>query len=60
MGEYEDKLKGKANQILGDLTDDEAKRAKGELQEQKGRVKGAFEEAKVRIKDAIDKDDQNA
>lgn len=53
MGEYEDKLKGKANQVIGDLTDDEGRRARGEVQEQKGRLKGAFERAKVRIKDAI-------
>ncbi len=56
MGELGDKIKGKTNQVVGDLTDDEGRRVKGEIQEQKGRVKGAFERAKTRIKDALDTD----
>ena len=55
MGEYTDKIAGKANQIKGVLTDDEATQAKGEAQEAKGRLKGAFERFKVRIKDAMER-----
>ncbi len=53
MGELKDKIKGKANQVAGVLTDNEGRRVKGEMQEQKGRVKGAFERAKTRIKGAL-------
>lgn len=55
MGELTDKAKGKMNQIKGVMTDDEATRTKGDMQEQKGRIKGAFERGKARVKDAIDK-----
>lgn len=55
MGEYTDKIKGKANQIRGVATDDETTRTKGDLQEQKGRMKGAFERGKARVKDALKK-----
>jgi uncharacterized protein YjbJ (UPF0337 family) len=55
MGELIDKAKGKANQVKGDLTNDEATRTKGDMQEQMGRAKGAFERGKARVKDAIEK-----
>lgn len=46
MGEYEDKLKGKANQIKGAVTGSESDKLKGEAQEKKGEMKGAFERTK--------------
>lgn len=54
MGEIIDKLKGKANQIKGTVTDDETTRTKGDLQEKKGEVKGGFERIKTDIKDTFD------
>ena len=55
MGEFTDKIKGKTNQIKGDVTDDKSTRTKGDMQEQKGRLKGAFERGKARVKDAMNK-----
>lgn len=55
MGELIDKTKGKMNQVKGDLTNDEATRQKGVLQEKMGEAKGAFERGKARVKDAIEK-----
>ena len=60
MGEYTDKIKGIGNQIKGDLTDNDATRAKGVVQEKKGEVKGAFERVKNKVKDAIDRTDSEA
>jgi len=52
MGEYTDKAKGAANQVIGDIkqgSDDKSTReegavqeTKGETQELKGKVKGVF------------------
>ena len=56
MGEYTDKIKGKAKQVQGDLTDDDSKRIEGELQEQRGKLKGTFERAKARVKDVLEED----
>ena len=53
MGEIIDKLKGKANQIKGDITGNDADRLKGVAQEQKGRIKGAFEDVKSAAKEAL-------
>ena len=52
MGELEDKLKGKANQIKGTLTGSDADRAKGFAQEKKGELKEGFENLKKEFRDA--------
>lgn len=53
MGELTDKIKGKANQIKGDITGSESDRIKGVAQEERGKVKGAFERVKNAAKDAL-------
>ena len=53
MGEIQDKIEGKLEQVGGVLTDDPARVNRGELIEQRGRMKGAFERVKTRIKDAL-------
>ena len=55
MGELEDKLKGKANQIKGAITGNDADRVKGVVQEKKGEVKGAFERVKTAVKEEFEK-----
>ena len=53
MGELTDKIKGKANQIKGEITGNDADRIKGRGQELKGEVKGKFEEVKTDLKRAL-------
>ena len=57
MGELTDKIKGKANQVKGDLTGNDADRVKGKAQELKGEVKGRFEEVKTDLKRALREED---
>ena len=39
---FSDKVKGKTNQVVGDLKGDKSQSLKGHLQEAKGDVKGAL------------------
>jgi uncharacterized protein YjbJ (UPF0337 family) len=55
MGEIIDKLKGKAKQVEGDLTGDNARHAEGRFEEAKGKVKGKLEELKQGIQEKLDK-----
>lgn len=50
MGEIIDRLKGKANQLKGDITGSKATHRKGVAQEEKGRLKGKFEDVKKAAK----------
>lgn len=58
MGELTDKIKGKANQVKGDLTGNEADKIKGKAQELSGEAKGKFEEAKTDLKRALREEDE--
>lgn len=51
-----DKLKGKAKEAVGDMTDDESLEAEGKMDQAKGRVKSAAEKAKDAGKELFDKD----
>ena len=55
MGEFIDKLKGKAKQVEGDVTGDRSRHAEGRVDEAKGKAKGAFEDVKQDAKRAIDR-----
>lgn len=46
MGEFRDKVKGKAKQLEGRITGDRSRRAEGVADEVKGNLKGAFREVK--------------
>jgi uncharacterized protein YjbJ (UPF0337 family) len=45
MGEFKDKMKGKAKQLEGRVTGDPVRSAEGMMQEAVGNVKGAFNKA---------------
>ncbi len=56
-----DKAKGKANETIGEITDDKSQELKGKFQQKKAEVEEAFEDMKDKvsdkIKDVIDGDD---
>lgn len=49
-----DKAKGKAKEVIGDLTDNERMEAEGKLDQAKGHAKEAVEDAKDAAKKALD------
>lgn len=50
-----DKMKGKAKQAAGDLTDDKSLEREGEKDEAAGKMKDKVDDAKDSVNDAIDK-----
>jgi uncharacterized protein YjbJ (UPF0337 family) len=54
MGSTKDKLKGKAMQVEGEITDDKAREAQGHAVEKKGEAKGAVENAADKLDQKID------
>jgi uncharacterized protein YjbJ (UPF0337 family) len=60
MGELIDKAKGKANQIKGDITGNDADVVKGKAQELKGDVKGGFERVKENVKRGLEDKPEDA
>ncbi len=56
MGEFIDKVKGKAKQVEGRVTGNKVREAEGVADELKGKAKGAFEELKTTVKKAVRKD----
>lgn len=57
-----DKAKGKFNETVGEITDDESQELKGKLQQKKAEAEEDFEEAKDsvadKINDVFDDDDK--
>jgi uncharacterized protein YjbJ (UPF0337 family) len=53
MGEFIDKIKGRAKQTVGKLTGNKARQAEGVADELKGAAKGAFEEVKADVKRSL-------
>ena len=57
-----DRVKGKFNEAVGEVTDDEAQELKGKLQQKKADLREDFEEAKdkvsEKINDILDRDDK--
>ena len=51
MGEIIDKLKGKAKQVEGILTDDKARQREGEADETKGKIEGVIN----RVAETVDR-----
>jgi uncharacterized protein YjbJ (UPF0337 family) len=61
MSEKEDKFKGKVNETVGkgkqgvgEATDNDDLKAKGDLQETKGKAQGVKGEAKEKVKKGVD------
>lgn len=54
MGERTDKLKGKAKQAVGDLTDNDELHAEGEADETAGEAKGFVDNIAGALRNAID------
>jgi uncharacterized protein YjbJ (UPF0337 family) len=54
MSSTKDKLKGKAMQVEGEITDDKAREAQGHAVEKKGEAKSAVEKAAERLDQKID------
>jgi len=54
MGETMDKVKGKAKQVEGILTNDKALKHEGERDEAKGKLKGIVNKAGDAVHDAVD------
>lgn len=48
-----DKMKGRAKQAAGDLTDDESLKAEGEVDEASGKAKDTFNDAVDGVKNKI-------
>jgi uncharacterized protein YjbJ (UPF0337 family) len=53
MGEFIDKIKGKAKQAAGKVTGNKKLRSEGVADQMKGEAKGRFEEAKTDLKRAL-------
>jgi uncharacterized protein YjbJ (UPF0337 family) len=51
MGGTGDKIKGKANETVGKMTDDTSKEMKGKAQQGKGEMKDQVSDAKTRMRD---------
>ncbi len=58
MGEFIDKLKGKAKQAMGKMTGNRKLQSEGLADRAKGEVKGRFEEAKTDLKRAVRRNDR--
>ena len=54
MGEKTDELKGRAKEMLGEVTDDERLRREGRLDRVGGAIKGAAEAAKDKVEEVVD------
>jgi uncharacterized protein YjbJ (UPF0337 family) len=52
MGEIIDKVKGKAKQVVGTVTENDKLKAEGKVDELKGKAKGAVENVKQAVKGA--------
>jgi uncharacterized protein YjbJ (UPF0337 family) len=50
MGGTGDKIKGKANEMIGKATDDTSKEMKGKAQQGKGEIKDQASDAKTRLR----------
>jgi len=55
MGEIIDRIKGRAKQVKGDLTDNSILHAEGVVDEMKGKVKGKIKDIKHAVKDITGK-----
>ena len=53
MGEFTDKIKGKAKQVEGRITGDSARRTEGKLDEAKGNLKGVVHKIKDATKNIV-------
>ncbi|MFN2471773.1 MAG: CsbD family protein [Gaiellaceae bacterium] len=53
MGEWKDKVEGKAKETEGELTGDEAREKQGEAEQKWGEAKGKVEDAKDEVKDRL-------
>jgi uncharacterized protein YjbJ (UPF0337 family) len=60
MGEMADKIKGKAKQAAGRLSDDDRLEAEGKVDETKGKAEGAFDDAKTDVKRALRNDEEDS
>ena len=54
MGEMIDKVKGKAKQVQGIITGDEALRNEGKVDEAKGNAEGVINKIEGAVHDAVD------